>query len=55
MPNSNFFLLDEQWYVESGNIIVRLNGTEGHEDAVLINAHYGKFNNRKHNILTPFV
>lgn len=29
--------------MESRNIIIRLNGTAGKEDAVLVNAHYGKY------------
>lgn len=34
--------LDEQWIVASRNVIVRLHGTSGRDEALLINAHYGK-------------
>lgn len=34
--------IDEQWYVESRNVMVRLHGQSGKEEALLVNAHYGK-------------
>ncbi|KAI8094094.1 hypothetical protein BDF21DRAFT_375030 [Thamnidium elegans] len=36
----DWFTPDEHWYVESRNVIVRLHGQSGKEDALLINAHY---------------
>lgn len=34
--------IDEHWFIHSRNVIVRLNGTSGRDEALLINAHYGK-------------
>ncbi|KAI7902528.1 uncharacterized protein BX663DRAFT_511374 [Cokeromyces recurvatus] len=36
----DWFTPNEQWYVKSRNVIVRLHGQSGKEDALLINAHY---------------
>lgn len=38
-----YTFLDERWYVESRNVVVRINGTSGNDEAVMINAHYGKY------------
>lgn len=36
-------IIDEQWIVASRNVIVRLHGTSGRDEALLINAHYGTY------------
>ncbi|KAI8361714.1 hypothetical protein BD560DRAFT_404498 [Blakeslea trispora] len=36
----NWFNENEQWVVDSRNVMVRVNGSSGHQEALLINAHY---------------
>ncbi|KAI9470905.1 MAG: hypothetical protein EXX96DRAFT_491156 [Benjaminiella poitrasii] len=36
----DWFTTNEQWYVKSRNVIIRLHGQSGKEDALLLNAHY---------------
>lgn len=40
---NSYVFIGEQWYIESRNVIVRLHGQSGKKDALLINAHYGKY------------
>lgn len=38
-----YWYVDEHWFVESRNVIVRIHGTSNNlEEAILVNAHYGK-------------
>ncbi|KAI8638434.1 hypothetical protein BD408DRAFT_423060 [Parasitella parasitica] len=36
----DWFTENEHWFVHSRNVIVRLNGTSGKDEALLLNAHY---------------
>lgn len=35
-------ITDEHWFIESRNVIVRLHGQSGRDEALMVNAHYGK-------------